>query len=56
MLADVAGLPDEFRSELRVLALTPDGRHGAAAGQAGSVYAVMTADSAEPELRPRKVV
>jgi isoaspartyl peptidase/L-asparaginase-like protein (Ntn-hydrolase superfamily) len=56
MLADAAGLPDEFRSELRVLALTPDGRHGAAAGQTGSVYAVMTGDSTEPELRPRRVV
>jgi beta-aspartyl-peptidase (threonine type) len=56
MLADVAGMPDAFRSELRVLALTPDGRHGAAAGQAGSVYAVMTGDSTEPQMRPRRVV
>jgi beta-aspartyl-peptidase (threonine type) len=56
MLADVATLPDEFRAELRVLALTPDGRHGAASGQEGSVYAVMTADDIEPELRPRRVV
>lgn len=55
MLAEAATLPDEFRAELRVLALTPDGRHGAAAGQEGSVYAVMTADSIEPELRPRRV-
>ena len=55
MLADVATLPDEFRAELRVLALTPDGRHGAAAGQDGSVYAVMTADSVAPEVRPRTV-
>jgi isoaspartyl peptidase/L-asparaginase-like protein (Ntn-hydrolase superfamily) len=56
MLADIAGLPDDFRAELRVLALTPDGRHGAAAGQAGSVYAVMTASDSEPEFRPRVVV
>ena len=42
MLADAADLPDEYRAELRCLALTPDGRHGAAAGQTGSVYAVMT--------------
>jgi len=55
MLADVATLPDEFRAELRVLALAPDGRHGAAAGQDGSVYAVMTADSVAPEVRPRTV-
>jgi beta-aspartyl-peptidase (threonine type) len=55
-LADVATLPDEFRAELRALALTPDGRHGGAAGQPGSVYAVMTPDSTEPELRPRAVL
>lgn len=55
MLADAARLPDEFRSELRCLALTPDGRHGAAAGQDGSVYAVMTASSTEPSLLPRRV-
>jgi isoaspartyl peptidase/L-asparaginase-like protein (Ntn-hydrolase superfamily) len=56
MLADAASLPDEFRAELRVLALTPDGRHGGAAGQDGSVYAVMTAASTEPEHRPRRVM
>ena len=42
MLAEAAALPDEFRAELRALALTPDGRHGGAAGQPGSTYAVMT--------------
>lgn len=56
MLAEVKTLPDEFRAELRTLALTPDGRHGGASGQVGSVYAVMTADHAEPEMRPRRVV
>ena len=56
MLIDAASMPDRFRSELRALALTPDGRHGAAAGQPGSVYAVMTASSATPELHPRRVV
>lgn len=56
MLADAATLPDDFRAELRCLALTPDGRHGAAAGQAGSVYAVMTGTSTEPELYPRRVL
>lgn len=56
MLADAATLPDEFRAELRCLALTPDGRHGAAAGQAGATYAVMTETSTEPELHPRKVL
>lgn len=56
MLTDAATLPDEFRAELRCLALTPDGRHGAAAGQTGSVYAVMTETSTEPELHPRRVL
>jgi beta-aspartyl-peptidase (threonine type) len=56
MLADAATLPDEYRAELRCLALTPDGRHGAAAGQSGSVYAVMTETSTEPEFHPRSVL
>ncbi len=56
MLADVSTLPDEFRAELRTLALTPDGRHGGAAGQTGSVYALMTTTSTQPEFRPRRVV
>ena len=55
-LRDAATLPDDFRAELRALALTPDGRHGGAAGQAGSVYAVMTADSTGPETHPRSVL
>jgi isoaspartyl peptidase/L-asparaginase-like protein (Ntn-hydrolase superfamily) len=49
MLADAATLPDEFRAELRVLALTPDGRHGGASGQRGSTYNVMT--GSDPQLR-----
>jgi beta-aspartyl-peptidase (threonine type) len=55
-LADAATLPDDFRAELRALALTPDGRHGGAAGQQGSVYALMTDASTEPEFRPRSVL
>ncbi len=55
-LADAATLPDDFRTELRVLALTPDGRHGAAAGQPGATYAVMTEGSAGPETHPRSVL
>jgi beta-aspartyl-peptidase (threonine type) len=55
-LADAATLPDDFRSELRALALTPDGRHGGAAGQEGSVYVLMTEASTEPEFRPRVVL
>jgi isoaspartyl peptidase/L-asparaginase-like protein (Ntn-hydrolase superfamily) len=55
-LADAADLPDAFRAELRVLALTPDGRHGGAAGQPGATYAVMTASSTGPEVHPRSVL
>ncbi|MDX3072719.1 N(4)-(beta-N-acetylglucosaminyl)-L-asparaginase [Streptomyces sp. NPDC088354] len=54
-LQETAGLPDDYRAELRALALTPDGRHGGAAGQDGSVYAVMTDSSTGPELHPRCV-
>lgn len=56
MLTDAASLPDEFRAELRCLALTPDGRHGAASGQAGSTYVVMTEASTGPEFHPRSVL
>jgi isoaspartyl peptidase/L-asparaginase-like protein (Ntn-hydrolase superfamily) len=56
MLADTATLPDEYRAELRTLALTPDGRHGAAAGQAGSTYCVMDVGDAEVRFLPRRVV
>ncbi|MDT7648664.1 MAG: N4-(beta-N-acetylglucosaminyl)-L-asparaginase [Pseudonocardiales bacterium] len=56
MLADAATLPDTFRAELRTLALTPDGRHGGAAGQEGSTYSVMTAADAEVRFVPRRVV
>ncbi len=56
MLADAALLPDAFRAELRCLAMTPDGRHGGAAGQAGSTYAVMTAQDQEARHLPRRVV
>jgi hypothetical protein len=42
-LRETADLPDEFRSPLQCLCLTPDGRHGGAATNAGATYAVMTA-------------
>lgn len=56
MLRDARTLPDRYAAELRAIALTPDGRHGGAAGKLGSVYAVMTARDAEPELLPRTLV
>ena len=56
MLADAATLSDAFRAELRTLCLTPDGRHGGAAGQAGSTYNVMSAKSEAPEVFARVVL
>ncbi len=55
-LGDAAELPDRFRTELRVLALTPYGRHGAAAGSPGATYAVMTPGDADPRTYPRSVL
>ena len=52
-LADADLLPDEFRAELRALALTPDGRHGGAAGTTGATYSVMTSDDPEPRVESR---
>lgn len=56
MLRDAGSLPDRYAAELRALALTPDGRHGGAAGRLGSVYAVMTGGDDVPGLLPRVVV
>ncbi len=56
MLRDAGSLHDPFAAELRALALTPDGRHGGAAGKLGSLYAVMTATHGQPELLPRTLV
>jgi len=43
-LGQTLDLPDEFRSPLQALCLTPDGRHGGASTMPGSTYSVMTAD------------
>jgi beta-aspartyl-peptidase (threonine type) len=53
MLAEATSLPDSFRAELRTLCLTPDGRHGGAAGQAGSTYNIISAADGELVVRPR---
>ncbi len=55
-LIEARNLPDEFRAELRCLALTADGRHGGAAGMEGSTYTLMTEHSTKPEFRPRKAL
>ena len=43
-VAEVEELPDDFRSPMQVLCLTPDGRHAGASTRAGATYSVMTAD------------
>jgi isoaspartyl peptidase/L-asparaginase-like protein (Ntn-hydrolase superfamily) len=49
-------LPDDFRAELRCLALSQDGRHGGAAGMTGSTYTLMTESSTGPEFIPRRAI
>jgi beta-aspartyl-peptidase (threonine type) len=55
-LVEARNLPDEFRAELRCLAIDADGRPGGAAGMEGSTYNLMTESSTEPEFRPRKAL
>jgi isoaspartyl peptidase/L-asparaginase-like protein (Ntn-hydrolase superfamily) len=42
-VAEVERLPDDFRSPMQVLCLTPDGRHAGASTRAGATYSVITA-------------
>ena len=56
MLAEAVELVDPFAAGLRALALTPDGRHGAAATHLGATYVVMTAESTQPEVRARALL
>jgi len=55
-LQEARKLPDDFRAELRCLAINADGSHGAAAGMEGSTYTLMTESSTQPEFRPRKAL
>lgn len=55
-LAETLDLPDEFRSPLQVLCLTPDGRHGGASTMPGSTYSVMTADDETFRIEQRRQV
>jgi isoaspartyl peptidase/L-asparaginase-like protein (Ntn-hydrolase superfamily) len=55
-LAETLDLPDEFRSPLQALCLTPDGRHGGASTMAGSTYSVMTADDETFRTEERRQV
>ena len=49
-------LPDEYRSPLQALCLTPDGRHGGAATNAGATYCVMTADDQSFRIQERRQI
>jgi beta-aspartyl-peptidase (threonine type) len=49
-------LPDEFRSGLQALCLTPDGRHGGASTRKEATYAVMTAGDESFRIEERRHV
>jgi isoaspartyl peptidase/L-asparaginase-like protein (Ntn-hydrolase superfamily) len=55
-LAETLDLPDEFRSPLQALCLTPDGRHGGASTAPGATYSVMTTDDATFRIEERRQV
>ncbi len=55
-LAETLELPDEFRTPLQALCLTPDGRHGGASTRAGATYSVMTADDESFRTEARRQV
>jgi isoaspartyl peptidase/L-asparaginase-like protein (Ntn-hydrolase superfamily) len=55
-LAETLELPDEFRTPLQALCLTPDGRHGGAATAPGATYSVITADDESFRTEPRRHV
>jgi isoaspartyl peptidase/L-asparaginase-like protein (Ntn-hydrolase superfamily) len=53
-LRQTLDLPDEFRSGLQALCLTPDGRHGGASTLDGATYAVMTAGDDSYRIEERR--
>lgn len=55
-LAETLDLPDEFRTPLNALCLTPDGRHGGASIAVGASYSVMTADDESFQIETRRQV
>jgi beta-aspartyl-peptidase (threonine type) len=55
-LRETLALPDEFRSPLQALCLTPDGQHGGASTRAGSSYGVMAASDRDFRLVERRQV
>jgi isoaspartyl peptidase/L-asparaginase-like protein (Ntn-hydrolase superfamily) len=55
-LGQTLDLPDEFRTPLQALCLTPDGRHGGASTGPGATYSVMTAQDAGFRIEERRQV
>ena len=55
-LGQTLDLPDEFRTPLQALCLTPDGRHGGASTSPGSTYSVMTTQDASFRIEQRRQV
>jgi len=55
-LAETLELPDEFRTPLEALCLTPDGRHGGAAIGPGGRYSVMTAEDETFRIEERRPI
>ena len=53
-LVQTLDLPDEFRSPLLALCLTPDGRHGGASTVPGATYSVMTAQDTTFRIEQRR--
>ena len=55
-LAETLDLPDDFRSGLQALCLTPDGRHGGASTRGDATYSVMTAEDESFRTEQRRQV
>jgi len=55
-LGQTLDLPDEFRTPLQALCLTPDGRHGGASTGPGATYSVMTAQDVSFRIEERRQV
>ena len=53
-LAETLELPDEYRSPLLALCLTPDGRHGGAATMPGATYSVMSIEDDTFRIEERR--
>ena len=55
-LAETLDLPDEFRSGLQALCLTPDGRHGGASTRGDATYSVMSVEDESFRIEARRQV